>query len=164
MKESRKKQIIFIFLSSAILLAFASFSYFITAVGNQNRERVNTSSARISLTYTDCAESSQSDCANINKNLVPGESVTKTFRVENTGTVTANFDIVFKSVENTFVNNELVYTVYNESNEVIVGETPVPAGTSTEDTIFSDSIAKNTTKNYNSFVQIIFIKYFIHIN
>lgn len=148
MVKTRKKQITTIILSSILLLAFLALSYFLITSSNANRETVITGTGTMSITYIDCANAKQSDCANINKNLTPGESVTKTFRVENAGTVNSGFEIIFKSLTNTFVDNELVYEVLDENDEVLITERSVPYGTSEGLTIFSDNVQKNETKTY----------------
>ena len=152
MEKNRKKQIISIVLFSLLLLIFLSFSYFLIASNNDNNEELTSSSALLELTYTDCSESESNDCANISKNLEPGESVSKTFRVENTGSMTLGFEIIFKNLTNTFVNDELVYKILDENEEVILGDRPVPYGSSAGTTIFSDSVREGASKSYKMVV------------
>ena len=148
---TKKKQIIISLCSVILLLAILSFSYFLISVSNQQNEKVISKTGTMSVVYTDCTESAN-DCANINKDLKPGESVTKTFRVENTGTVSSGFEIIFKSLTNTFVDNELVYEIYDEFDNIIVSEKPVPHGTLEGTTIFSDNVMKNNSKSYKMIV------------
>ena len=151
MVKTNKKQVIISITLTILLLGFLSFSYFLISASNASRERTIAETGTMSVTYTDCAEST-SDCANISKNLKPGESVTKTFRVENTGTVNSGFEIIFKSLENTFVDNELVYEIFDENDNIIVPERPVPYGNLEGTTIFADNVAKNKTKSYKMVV------------
>ena len=152
MNKHLKKETLLTILFAIILIATVSFAYFAVSVSNTNNEKINATSSTVSIKYTDCGTNKQSDCANITKNLVPGESVEKTFRVQNTGTVSTGFEVIFKELSNTFVNNELVYKVVDSDNNEIVGETPVPYGTNQGTTIFVSPIATGQTKEYKMIV------------
>ena len=152
MNKHLRKETLLTILFAIILIAMVSFAYFAVSVSNTNNEKINATSSTVSIKYTDCGTNKQSDCANITKNLAPGESVEKTFRVQNTGTVSTGFEVIFKELSNTFVNNELVYKVVDSEDNEIVGETPVPYGTNQGTTIFVSPIATGQTKEYKMIV------------
>ena len=152
MNRHLRKETLLTILFAIILIAMVSFAYFAVSVSNTNNEKINATSSTVSIKYTDCGTNKQSDCANITKNLAPGESVEKTFRVQNTGTVSTGFEVIFKELSNTFVNNELVYKVVDNEDNEVVGETPVPYGTNQGTTIFVSPIATGQTKEYKMIV------------
>lgn len=150
-KESKNKKTIYTTIISSILLLFlVSIAFYLTSLSNSNKETVKANTSTISITYTDCASTKQSDCTNINKNLKPGESVSKSFKIQNTGTVPANYKVIFKELTNTFLNNELVYKVVDLNDNVVQGETPVPYASNMKQNInlFLGTILANETKEF----------------
>jgi hypothetical protein len=85
-------------------------------------------------------------------NAMPGDSVSKTFTVTNSSDSTALFSIDFSSITNTFVNNDIVYSLYevvDNKDTVLVSETALPSTTSNITSILDcTSIEKNTSKTY----------------
>ena len=132
---------------SIIVIGSVSYAYYTGNPSNDNNQNLDTDTASLSLTYTDCATSVQSDCANISRELSPGESVTKTFRVTNTGTLEASYFIKFSDVSNTFVNNELVYSLSRTNNTLLINEGIIPSS-SNGVTIFEDSLGVGESKEY----------------
>mgnify|MGYP003305494045 CR=1 FL=1 len=108
-KKLRKTITITLIMIIVLCLAVTS-AYFAVSVSNTNNEKINTTSSKLSIVYTDCASSKQSDCANMTKNLGLGEYFEKTFKVYNNGTMPVDYKIIFKQLTNTFQNNDLVYT------------------------------------------------------
>lgn len=90
------------------------------------KQNLGTRSARLELTYTDCASNKKEDCAEINAGLEPGESVTKTFEVKNTGTASLYYSLYFQEMKNTFKNDELVYKIERDDGTEVIPETPMP--------------------------------------
>jgi hypothetical protein len=133
-----------------VAMITVSYAYF-SISANSTNETLEAKAAQVSLTYTDCASSNQSDCANITASLEPGESVTKTFEVANTGTMEASYTVIFKELTNTFTNGELVYKLESlDGKTTYVSQTAVPTSlTTSNQSIYKvSSLAKGTTTSY----------------
>ena len=158
MKQTKntRKAIIITLVTSLILLIAITVAYFAISVSNNNNEKINATSSTISIVYTDCASSKQSDCANMTKNLALGESFEKTFKVRNTGTVPTDYKIIFKELTNTFQNGDLVYTIKDLNDTVLQSERPVPYAPSqtTNVNALLDTIAAGATKEFKIVVKL----------
>ena len=79
-----------------------SYAYFSTAVkGNDNAKNVVVEAGTLKLTYTDGPA--------INAQYIkPGWSTTKEVSVKNNGTLDAYYNVIWQSLTNTIINNELV--------------------------------------------------------
>ena len=113
-----KKQKITFYTASVILvllvllciggLTYSWFSSIIT--GNNNAQSNVVETGTLSITYTNGQEIR-------GESIEPGWSETKTFTVENTGTVEATYNINWESLTNTFVNKQdLVLTLSSDNN------------------------------------------------
>ncbi len=123
-----------------VMLIGVSYAFHSINLDVNNEHEVGATSANLTLTYTDCAKNE--DCSNISASLIPGAEVSKTFKVENTGSINATYGLHFKELVNTFKNDELVYTIKRvDTGEVITTETPVPY----QETISSNIFLKNLT-------------------
>lgn len=131
-----------------IYISGLSYAYFSVDVSNENNQSITESTGSMKLTYTDCANSRNSDCAVINEEMDLGSSITKSFRVENTGTLSSSYYIRFESVDSTFVNNELTYTLSTLGGTTLVAETPLPYGTYTNVNLYQDTLAPGASKEY----------------
>ena len=103
MKNNKKKIVIIVV---AILLLGCvgltiSFAYFTARSTGTSNDNVVTSGV-MELTFTD------GPAITGNNNMAPGDSVTKTFTVRNTGTVYAYYNLYLNEVVNKFKNEELV--------------------------------------------------------
>ena len=80
-------------------------------------------------------------------NLIPGESVSTTFTVENSNKVDVCFDLLWNNVNNTFVNKaDLVVTLTKNGTEINLSNSIFP---STNDGVLTSlSIKANTTDTY----------------
>ncbi len=119
-------------LGVTVLLVVLAVSYAFLPTDNLPVEPVDAtaSTAELKLRYTDCANEDASTCGDIAAELAPGDSMTKVFSISNVGTVDIKYDIYFRELMSTFVNEELVYKLEDlTSNEVIVEGTAVPNGT-----------------------------------
>ena len=100
----KNKQTIFI-LGMIILLIVTtalSYGYFeVTVGGNANAKDVVVETGTLKLTYTDGP-------AINTQNIKPGWSTTKTVSVKNNGTLDTNYNIIWQSLTNTIINDELV--------------------------------------------------------
>ncbi len=132
-------------LGVTVLLVVLAVSYAFLPTDNLPVEPVDAtaSTAELKLRYTDCANEDTSTCGDITAELAPGDSMTKVFSVSNVGTVDINYDIYFRELMSTFVNEELVYKLEDlTSNEVIVEETVVPNGTNDGAPLKNSLVAK----------------------
>ena len=79
-----------------------SYAYFSASVsGNDNAKDVVVNAGTLSLVYTDGPEIKV-------ENIRPGKTITKEVTVKNTGTLDTNYNIVWQSLVNEIINDELV--------------------------------------------------------
>ena len=156
MNKKIRKTIVITLITIIILCLAVTSAYFAMSVSNTNNEKINNNSAQLSIVYTDCASSKQSDCANMTKNLGLGESFEKTFKVYNNGTLPVDYKIIFKELTNTFQNGDLVYTIKDLNDNVLQSERPVPYASvqTTNVNAYLDNIAANTTKEFKIVVKL----------
>ena len=100
----------------------SSYAYFVANVsGNKDTNNVVVTNGVMSLEYKDGDEINLA-------NAVPGNSVTKTFTVKNTGNVATNYTIYFSELSNKFVDKtDLVYTLTSSDGGKNVAQTQVPS-------------------------------------
>ena len=104
------------------IVVATSYAYFIANVtGNKDTNNVVVTNGVMSLEYKDGDEINLA-------NAVPGNSVTKTFTVKNTGNVATNYTIYFSELSNKFVDKtDLVYTLTSSDGGKSVAQTQVPS-------------------------------------
>ena len=85
-----------------LLTTGLSYAYFSASIsGNENAKNVVVEAGTLKLTYTDGPA--------INAQYIkPGWSTTKEVSVKNNGTLDTNYNIIWQSLTNTIINNELV--------------------------------------------------------
>lgn len=125
-----------------------SYAYFSVEPDNTKNQSITESAGSMKVTYTDCANSRNSDCAYIDQEMTMGSSITKSFRVENTGTLTTSYYIRFETLQNSFVNNELTYIFSTLGGTTLVQETPLPYGSQTNVNVYRDTLAPGASKEY----------------
>ena len=128
-----KKILILSIIGSLLLVSIAiasSYAYFVANVsGNKDTNNVVVTNGVMSLEYKDGDEINLA-------NAVPGNSVSKTFTVKNTGNVSTNYTIYFSELSNKFVDKtDLVYTLTSSDGGKSVAQTQVP---STNDAMVSN--------------------------
>ena len=99
-----KDKKIYIMLVVSILLTVigVSLAYFsLNIIGNDTAKYNTITTGNLSLTYNDTSELSFD-------NALPGDSITKTITVKNTGTEEVSYNLVWQELTNTITNNELV--------------------------------------------------------
>ena len=165
MKEKGKKNIVVIMIFAIVLIVLVSGSYAysrLNAVTSKEQE-ISSTSGTLSLEYAECTSQDTSTCATVSGSLEPGgDALTKIFYVKNTGTAPVTFNPIFKELQNTFTNDELVYKledITDEANpEVVIAETAVPYNTTltTEvDMPAHKTLARNETVKYKFSVRFI---------
>ncbi len=85
-----------------IMTTGLSYAYFSASVkGNENAKDMVVEAGTLSLVYTDGPEIKA-------QNIKPGWSTTKEVSVKNTGTLEANYNIIWQTLTNEITNNEMV--------------------------------------------------------
>lgn len=85
-------------------------------------------------------------------NLIPGDTIVKTFQVVNNSSVSVTYGIFMKDITNEFINQDDLVITLKENNVAIIEESSAfqfPA-TGTADIMIKTNltVAANTTKNY----------------
>ena len=123
------------------IVVATSYAYFTANVtGNKDTNNVVITNGVMSLEYKDGDEINLA-------NAIPGNSVTKTFTVKNTGNVATNYTIYFSELSNKFVDKtDLVYTLTSSDGGKSVAQTQVPD--SNEAMVSNYSIDAGKTHTY----------------
>ena len=141
----KDKKIIILSIVGVLLLVSivvaTSYAYFTANVsGNKDTNNVVVTNGVMALEYKDGDEITLA-------NAVPGNSVTKTFTVKNTGNVATNYTIYFSELSNKFVDKtDLVYTLTSSDGGKNVAQTQVPD--SNEAMVSNYSIDAGKTHTY----------------
>lgn len=135
MRDKKRKAILSVLIFSSVLLILVGGSYaylafwemeYAPTIDGELDYSVATASD-LKLIYTDCAEATKSDCESIRKNLEPGESIEKTFKIKNDSVYDLKYTIYFQNLLNTFVDGELVYKLETlDGKNTIVSTVAVP--------------------------------------
>ena len=97
-----KKTYIILGISILFIAIGISFAYFsLNVIGNDTAKNNKIVTGNIELTFTDTEEISLN-------NMFPGDSVTKTIKVTNTGTKEVAYNVGWTDYENGIINNELI--------------------------------------------------------
>ena len=101
MKDSKYFNLMLFSLGIFLILGI-SYAYFGTnIIGNETAKKQTVMTGDLELTFTDNTEISLD-------NAFPGDSFTKTISVKNTGTLDANYNLVWTELTNEIINDELV--------------------------------------------------------
>ena len=105
-----------------LIISGVSYAYFAVVTNGASNSNIVTSGS-MKITYTDGPEVRLD-------NAIPGDTLTKTFTVKNTGTVDTQYDIYLSDVINTFVDqSDLVYTLTSDTGANVNEETSIPSDT-----------------------------------
>ena len=97
-----KKTYIILGVSILFIAIGISFAYFsLNVIGNDTAKNNKIVTGNLELTFTDTKEISLN-------NMLPGDSVTKTIKVTNTGTKEVAYNVGWTDYENGIINNELI--------------------------------------------------------
>jgi len=141
MNEKRKKMIILTICAITLMLAsiLGTYAYFVSSINNDSRQEAEVDTGTMRLRFADNDEG-------INAKLMLGESITKKFTLENTGTLDATVSIEWLDMINTYTEGSLTYTLeYSETEEgdyiELVSSTNVP----TSSTEFTSTLVADIT-------------------
>lgn len=146
--RSDRRMALILGIAIVVLISGISYSFYTSTIDNSNHHTQDIDTASMTLTYTDCADSNSSDCSNISAQLSPGEYITKAFKVENTGTLSADYNLEFKEINSTFVNSELRYSLETIDGTPLIVDGTIKYGNSNNIYIYSDSLAAGDSKEY----------------
>ncbi|MCI8498108.1 MAG: hypothetical protein HFG33_01760 [Bacilli bacterium] len=108
MEERNNKKKILILGLCAITLVLAStlgtYAYFMTNLAREEKQELTITSGVLALVFEDNSDG-------INATISLGESVTKEFKIRNTGTEDATTNMLFSDMINTYMKESLSYTL-----------------------------------------------------
>jgi len=109
----KKKRLMITLLLVISILMFVGFAYAYLAAGvnNDDAQEASITTGTMNLTFADGTSAFQAKEINI------GESVTKTFTIENTGTLDATASMYFKDLVNTYLEGSMTYRLEYSENE-----------------------------------------------
>lgn len=136
-----------VFLILVSIIAY-TYSYYSAVVKYNELTETNLQSNKLGLKFTGVKEIKLSD-------MVPGDSIVKTFTVENISNRAVDYNIFMQGTLNEF-GPDLVYTLADNNGQV-VAQTALPE-TNTEKTYIATnvSIAKGETKTYTLTIEFLY--------
>ena len=138
-----KKKVIIPVIASIItvlILSGVSYAYYSAKIKENNKTETVLKSNELNLIFTGTKEITAN-------NMIPGDSFTKIFTVENTSNRAVDYNIYLQNITNEF-NEDLVYTLEDTTGSVI-GETPLPVTNKDKSYLKTGiSIEANTKKTY----------------
>ena len=141
MNKNKAKIIIsIIVLIITIIISFnKAYSFYNAKVIKENETETLLSSKKLELIFEDTKE------VNV-KDILPGDSVTKTFTVRSNADEKLSYNIKYKDITNSF-QNDMVYTLICDGKQ-IVEETPLPVTKSEEYILENIEINPKEEKEY----------------
>ena len=135
MKTNTKTILLFIMSFALIAIIGVSYAYFSASIVNNEVKDQVVETGTLSLRYVDGAEI-------VMQNIKPGQTITKTVYVANTGTLDAVYNLIWQELTNEITNDEMLIegtcTRMNAATEEVDG---------TCEAITSASISSNTIKS-----------------
>ena len=145
-----RKNALYIVVASALMILICiiyqgTYSYFSDSPNSSgNNTGIDKSTTEVrDLIITDKTDITSS-------NLIPGESVSNTFTVENPNTQDLCFQLLWTNITNTFTNkNDLIITLQKSDGTIIISESANQAFPSADGTLATGlKISGNTTDTY----------------
>lgn len=129
-----------------VLVAIGTYSFYTATIKTNHEENKKTQATTAKLDFEII------DGTLKGSNLIPGDTITKTFQIKNNGTVEGTYAIIWKSAVNNFVNQkDLIVTLTEDGTEIVKSSDlqTFPRTTTTPVTIKDNlKIAPGKTKNY----------------
>lgn len=146
--KNKNVALVFSILGVAIFIgaiATASYAFFAANVRTEGgTPTTNASTAEIKATFHD--DDNNTGGLTVS-NIIPGDTITKTFSLENTGTTSIKYKIVIRELENTFTRkNDITYTLIENGTNIKTNETFLSANGPISDTL---TINKGEIKTYS---------------
>ncbi len=147
MNLKTKRMICLLIAIASVLTIIGSVSYaYFTAMGEVTPMDATLNTATVSVKFSD-------NDLGLNAELNFGESVTKKFKIENTGTADAKVKMFFDQMINTYTEGSLTYTLsYSETEDgtytEVVSKTNVPQSDRTSKKILANSLTIPVGKTY----------------
>ncbi len=147
MNLKTKRMICMLVAIASVLTIVGSVSYaYFTAMGEVTPMDATLNTATVSVKFSD-------NDLGLNAELNFGESVTKKFTIENTGTADAKVKMFFDQMTNTYIEGSLTYTLsYSETEDgaytEVVSKTDVPQSESASKKILANSLTVPVGKTY----------------
>ena len=127
-------------LVTVLVLSGVSYAYYSAKIKENNKTETVLKSNELNLIFTGIKEITAN-------NMIPGDSFTKTFTVENKSNRAVDYNIYMENITNEF-NEDLVYTLEDTTGSVI-SETPLPVTNKDKSYLKTGiSIEAKTTKTY----------------
>lgn len=99
----REEKIIFVFVLLFVFIGTVGFTYgYFRAEFSYQSDELKVTTGTLKLDYVDESPLIYKE------SFKPGDVITKTFTVENTGTLDATYDLIWKEYKNEITNNELM--------------------------------------------------------
>ena len=138
MKKKRLMITLLLVISILMCVGFA-YAYLAAGVNNNNAQTASITTGTMNLTFAD-----GTTVLNATQMTI-GESVTKTFTIENTGTLEATSSMYFKDLKNTYMNGSMTYALYYSTTEnddyiILQQETNVPQSSTGTDQLINGNI------------------------
>ena len=144
----KKKKLLIPVIASIItvlILSGVSYAFYSARIKENNKTETVIKTNELTIKYTGTQE------INVD-NIVPGDSMTKTFTVENTSNVPVTYNIYLENITNEF-NEDLVYTLKEENNEIIKEEV-LPISSDKKSYLITDvEIKSQEVKQYEMTVE-----------
>ena len=141
MREKRKKMMILLLCIAALMLVsiLGTYAYFTSNINNDKRQEAEVDMGTMRLRFAD-------NDNGINTRLTFGESITKKFTLENTGTLDATVSIEWLDMINTYTEGSLTYTLfYSESENEDYSEVIDSKNVPTSSTVFTSTLVPDIT-------------------
>ena len=114
-----------------------SYAWFVAQVRGDNPSNNVVTSGVMEITY------SEGQVVGTTTNMIPGQSITKSFTVRNTGNVATTYDIYLNDIVNTFADkNDLVYSLTSVGGGITINQSVAPSA--------NTKIASNVTLAVNA--------------
>ena len=142
-----KRIICFLVAIASVMTIVGSVSYaYFTAMGEVTPMDATLNTAYVSVKFSD-------NDLGLNAELNFGESVTKKFTIENTGTADAKIKMFFDEMINTYTEGSLTYTLsYSETEDgpytEVVSKTNIPQSQNASEKILANSLTIPLSKTY----------------